>query len=606
MNGFLALFAEKYNFDEDGALEHQRLKTPFYLDFCKERVEETLKRRVTASQASSDDDSSSSDDDEIKAPKTAKLTALVIDYAKEFGLTYDAALEEEAALLPRYDEFKTTWMKKEIERLAKKPKPKPRTKPNQREKEELAAQKQREKEALAAQKQREKEELAAQKQREKEAKEATKKPSANRKKKSSAFPSFNYVVSKSDLDPDTLQHMRFALFCKMQEQFPRGINVEGFLSNSQYDHLNDIIQALYEFAHYNIPLSKEMLTFLQKDVKFYNKPIPTSNECEMSSYMKFGIWARRQIVDSNVDSIIRLFRLNKLVDVIDEFVLNPTCDDNQSVRSNQSKRSNQSIFQFDFDSSQDSSRDSSQDSSDEDDYEDLVHPLQIGAGRWVEEYNLPRSLSMQVQVGTPHNDTDVMNTAFINHEPNEDDIDSMNASFDVLSHEEGNEVIDNEVIDNEVIDNEVIDNEVIDNEVIDNDVIDNDVIGNEVIDNEVIDNDVIDNEVIDNEGFAAAADFNPNLTHSVQEPLSLDLSGIEEEVFEEEVFEELRGKRKPDFHDLRVYQETVALLSKDDVAHLSVFQQNVAYLFKNRLEEVPIYVTNVRSFVDLKKKARFI
>ena len=59
----------------------------------------------------------------------------------------------------------------------------------------------------------------------------------------------------------------------------------------------------------------------------------------------------------------------------------------------------------------------------------------------------------------------------------------------------------------------------------------------------------------------------------------------------------LGGKRKPDFHDLRVYQETVARLSKDDdVVHLTIYQQNLAYLLKNRVEEVNPYLANVRSF----------
>ena len=610
MSGLLAKFAKQYNLDPGLAEKHKLENTSLYSTYCQNMVQ--VARTASLPRPTYDDSSSSDDDDEIKASApVAQLTALVIDYAKEFGLSYATALEEKASLNPRYHEFEIYWRKKEEERLAKKPKlfavskaPLPKTKEVlAAEKKEAAAKAKEAKDALAAEKKeaaakakeakdalaalaketaaKAKAAAAAEKLAAKEAK-ASKAPS-KKKNSSPAVPIFNYLASISTLDPIAIQHMRFALFCKMQEQFPRGIDIDNFLNNSDYDHLNDIIQALYDFAHEKIPLSKEMLSFLQKGVKFYNKPIPISNEDKLSSYMKFGLWARRQNVESNVDSIIRLFRLNKSGDEIEEFVKNPGCvnHDLQSVISERTEP-------FQFDSSFNSSCNSSC----------VEEDLEEGH---VDD-SVSRSWSMQALVGnTPRNpgsyddmfgeedagmsldndDADENNDADDDSVDNDSDNMCGDIADDISGGNEVNELLDNAFIQEEADNSE----EVLDNseEVLDNAFIleeaDN---SEEVSDNNEV---FLDNseEVLDNNEV-----FLDNNEEVLDEPISL-------------------GKRTTDFRGLRVYQQTVAeLLTMENGAdHLSALNHNVAKLFENHPEQVVPYLDNVESFVQ-QKRARLL
>ena len=541
-------FAEHYGFDKDVALKHQQTKTKLYLDFCKDKVEAALKRRAMALASSSALALASSSSSALALASTLALASSSSSSSSslsndDLSSSSDDDVQMKLSAKPKKTSSKKKKTQEQIDAdnlnkaLAKDAKA--------LEKATLAAAK---KAALAREKE-EREALAAAK---KAAAKTLKKPtSASRKKKSFANSFLNYVPSNNELDPATLQHIKFALFCKMQEQFPSGIDVDDFLNNSEYDHLIKLTQALYEFAHYDIPLSKEMQTFLEKDIKFYNKPRFIHNENEMSSYMKFGVWASRQIIESNADSIIRLFRLNKSFCEIDEFVLNPFNDDIQSVRS---------VYSAPFSASTYS------DSSDDDFEEEEVPALKIGGSRWVEE-TLPRSLSMQVQVGTPHNNADcdmfgddeeynaVMDNAFIQEEEEGCNEYIQKEDCDALIHEEEEDC--NEYIPKEECDALIQEEE----------------------------DSAMNNAFIQEEEEEEEEEEDCNEYTQEDDHVSL-------------------GKRKSDLHDLRFYQETVAQLSKDYVEHLSIFQQNVAYLLKNRAEEVNPYMANVSTFVEQKKRAR--
>jgi hypothetical protein len=426
---------------------------------------------------------------------------------------------------------------------------------------------------------------------EKEAKAQAKALEKAMKKPSKKKPtSFSFIPSSFPFLPDTEKHIKFAFFCKMQEQFPpREFNVNQFLIDPQYEYIDQLIRALYELAHRSRPLSKEMNTYLERNLKFYNKPRMIHNENEMSSFMKFGLWASRQIVEPNVDSIIRLFRLNKSSVEIDEFVLNPVNDDLQSVRS---------VYSAPFSPSNYSS------SSDDNDSDDEIPAIKIGGSRWVEEYTLPRSLSMQVQVGTPHyandddmfGDDDVLDQSATNaldqsatNALDQSATNALDQSATNALDQSATNALDHEVFYEDVVDNDVLDNAFIqeeDHEVFYEDVVDNDVLDNAFIQEEV-NEDVVDNDVLD-QAF---------IQEEVNEVLVNDV-----------VVNDILGKRKPDFHGLRIYQETVSQLSNmDDAAHhLAAFNQNVANLFNNHLDEVEPYMTNVSSFVEqTKKRARF-